>query len=80
MSEHTLDERGHACPYPVIALGHLWERLRNEPGKHTIVITADDPVAVIDIPAWCDIKSVDYERIDDHTGPNITFQVTFLGR
>ena len=79
MSNHTLDERGQACPYPVIALGHLWQRLHTEPGKHTIVITADDPVAVIDIPALCDIKSVDFERIDDCTGSDITFRVTFSG-
>jgi tRNA 2-thiouridine synthesizing protein A len=55
--EHILDERGHLCPLPVIALGHLWERLQLESGTHIITVVADDPVAVIDIPAWCNMKN-----------------------
>lgn len=80
MSRHILDERGRACPYPVIALGHKWQQLRCEPGDHVIDITADDPIAVIDIPAWCQIKSVAYERLDDATGVDITFRVRFSGQ
>ena len=77
MSQHVLDERGRACPYPVIALGHLWHQLQSTPGAHTIDITADDPVAVIDIPAWCHIKGADYERLDDTLGTDIQFRVWF---
>ena len=77
MSEHVLDERGRACPYPVIALGHLWQQLQATPGEYTIDITADDPVAVIDIPAWCHIKGADYERLDDTLGSDIRFRIWF---
>jgi len=79
VSEHLLDERGRACPYPVIALGRLWQQLHSQPGEHIVDITADDPVAVIDIPAWCHIKGADYERLDDAGGPDIRFRVRFTG-
>jgi TusA-related sulfurtransferase len=77
MSSHTLDERGKLCPYPVIALGHLWQELQTSSGAHSIDITADDPVAIIDIPAWCQIKGANCERLDDGAGSNLHFRVTF---
>ena len=77
MSSHTLDERGKACPYPVISLGRLWQELQTQPGSHTITITADDPVAVIDIPAWAHIKGVDCQRLDDGSHSDISFRIQF---
>lgn len=71
----VLDTRGQRCPYPVIALGHAWTRLQQRPGQNSITITADDPVATIDIPAWCDIKQVRYQRLDDRSTSEIVFRI-----
>ena len=77
--QHELDTRGQRCPYPVIELGQLWSELRREPGEHRITITADDPVAIIDIPAWCDIKGAHCTRLDDGSTRDIVYRVEFVG-
>ena len=74
-----LDTRGQRCPYPVIELGRAWSELRHCPGRHAVLITADDPVAIIDIPAWCDIKSAQCTRLDDDSTSDIIFRVEFDG-
>jgi tRNA 2-thiouridine synthesizing protein A len=45
-----IDERGHLCPAPVIALARA---ARNAASGEVIVVLADDPAAQFDIPAWC---------------------------
>ncbi len=49
----TLDVRGYLCPIPA----RLSEQaiLSLAPGDH-LEILGDDPVMVIDIPAWCNEK------------------------
>lgn len=49
-SEQWIDERGHRCPAPVIALARA---ARTSPAGAFIVVVADDPAAEFDIPAWC---------------------------
>lgn len=49
-AELWIDERGHRCPAPVIALGRAARAASEET---LIVVLADDPAAEFDIPAWC---------------------------
>lgn len=46
-----LDVRGYLCPLPARLSERAMRDLR--PGDH-LEIVGDDPVMVIDIPAWCD--------------------------
>ena len=46
--EVTVDARGLLCPDPVIALARAAKA-----GAQIVVLIADDPVADIDVPAWC---------------------------
>ena len=47
---YTVDALGTHCPVPVRLLSRAATRL--PPGAH-IDVLADDPLAEIDIPAWC---------------------------
>ena len=49
-AELWIDERGHRCPAPVIALGRAARAAADE---SLVVVLADDPAAEFDIPAWC---------------------------
>lgn len=49
-TELWIDERGHRCPAPVIALGRAARAASN---VTLIVVLADDPAAEFDVPAWC---------------------------
>jgi len=52
-----LDCRGQACPRPIIELGrHLGEV---EVGR-LVAVTADDPAARHDVPAWCRMRKQEY--------------------
>ena len=63
----------------------MWQSLQDRPGPHSVTILADDPVAVIDIPAWCQLKGAAYERLDSASATDddsqsttdIVFRVTF---
>jgi tRNA 2-thiouridine synthesizing protein A len=48
-----LDVRGFLCPIPALKAEEAIQPL--PPGAH-LEILGDDPVMVIDIPAWCDDK------------------------
>jgi tRNA 2-thiouridine synthesizing protein A len=52
----TLDALGRKCPIPIIMLA---DQIRNVPVGSVIAVTADDPAAYSDIPAWCGLKSHD---------------------
>lgn len=67
-----LDERGHRCPQPVIALGRA---ARAYPAGTTIAVLADDPVAVIDIPAWCHLTGATYLGEHDRAGDAATYLI-----
>ena len=47
----SLDVRGYLCPIP--ALKSQQAIIQLAPGGH-LGIVGDDPVMLIDIPAWCD--------------------------
>jgi len=51
-----LDALGRKCPIPIIMLA---DQIRNVPVGAVIAVTADDPAAYSDIPAWCGLKSHD---------------------
>ncbi len=52
-----VDSRGRRCPQPVIDLAHAVRRI--EVGG-VVEVLADDPVAAVDIPAWCWTQGHDY--------------------
>jgi tRNA 2-thiouridine synthesizing protein A len=49
-AEDQLDARGLLCPLPVIRTG---ERIEQLPAGTVVTVTASDPGALHDIPAWC---------------------------
>jgi len=51
-----IDTRGQKCPLPVLKLE---KTLDNCAQNSTIIILADDPVAIIDIPLFCKKNSLD---------------------
>ncbi|MEP1207812.1 MAG: sulfurtransferase TusA family protein [Rhizobiaceae bacterium] len=48
--ETVLDLRGYQCPLPVLKTRHAMRKLNS--GDRILVLT-DDPLAVIDIPNFC---------------------------
>ncbi|GGL22445.1 sulfurtransferase TusA family protein [Phycicoccus endophyticus] len=48
-AEHVVDARGTRCPVPVVLAARAAAPL--SPGE-VLVLLADDPVAVTDVPAW----------------------------
>lgn len=56
MTRHQLDTRGLLCPLPVIRVQETVARL---PAGARLRVTASDPGAAHDIPAWC--------RVHGHT-------------
>ncbi|MGW5878305.1 sulfurtransferase TusA family protein [Nocardiopsis terrae] len=49
----TVEALGRKCPIPIIMLA---ARLHEVPIGAVIAVTADDPAASADIPAWCRMK------------------------
>ena len=45
-----LDLRGYQCPLPVLKTRHAMRKM--QPGEQILVLT-DDPLAGLDIPAFC---------------------------
>lgn len=62
-----LDERGTRCPQPIIALGKaaLGKAAHATSGEVRIVLLADDPAAIVDVPAWCRMTSARLLNISD---------------
>ncbi len=48
-----IDARGRPCPLPVIDLAKAMAAV---PLGHEVVVLADDPGALADIPAWCRMR------------------------
>jgi cysteine desulfurase len=53
----VVDALGTMCPVPTIRLARAAERAA--PGT-IIELLADDPVAAVDIPAWCHLKEHEF--------------------
>ena len=49
-ADYTLDTCGYRCPMPVL---QAEARLRRMKAGETLLIIADDPIAAIDIPHFC---------------------------
>ncbi len=65
MSRVDLDCRGLPCPRPVIELSRTLPTV--EVGG-VVAVTADDPAAAVDVPAWCRMREQEYagsELADD---------------
>lgn len=52
-----LNERGHRCPMPVISVARAAQAATS---GTVISVTCTDPGAASDIPAWCEMRGVDY--------------------
>lgn len=68
----VLDERGRACPLPVIALGRA---LRSQPSGAEVTLLADDPVVRTDVPAWCTLVGATLLSTTDGPDGLITLRV-----
>ena len=67
-----LNERGHRCPMPVIAVA----RAAKESAAGTVIAVAcTDPGAASDIPAWCDMRGVGYLGSHDEADGAVTYLV-----
>ncbi len=66
-ADPVLDERGRACPLPIVALGRARRRL--PPGTE-VTLLADDPVVLTDVPAWCAMVGA---TLIDHASDSGTF-------
>ena len=64
MSE-TLDARGYRCPIPVL---RVEARLRALGPGGRLLVCADDPLAVLDIPHFCRAAGHAVERLPDDGG------------
>lgn len=52
-----LNERGHRCPMPVVSVA----RAAKDAATGTVIAVAcTDPAAASDIPAWCEMRGVDF--------------------
>ncbi|MDQ1724201.1 MAG: cysteine desulfurase [Frankiaceae bacterium] len=52
-----IDSVGRRCPQPVIDLANA---IRTVPIGAIVEVLADDPVAAVDIPAWCWTQGHEY--------------------
>ena len=52
-----LDCRGMLCPRPIIELGR---RVGEVAVGELIAVTAEDPAARYDVPAWCRMRGQEY--------------------
>ena len=52
-----LDCRGMPCPRPIIELGR---RVGEVAVGELIAVTAEDPAARYDVPAWCRMRGQEY--------------------
>ncbi len=52
-----LNERGHRCPMPVVSVA----RAAKSAASGTVIsVACTDPGAASDIPAWCEMRGVDF--------------------
>ena len=50
MTEVVIDATGLACPQPIILLS---QRISEVAIGESLILLADDPAAIFDVPAWC---------------------------
>jgi tRNA 2-thiouridine synthesizing protein A len=67
-----LNERGHACPLPVIAVARA---AKGAPAGTVISVACTDAGAASDIPAWCQMRGVDYLGSQPESDGAVTYLV-----
>ena len=75
----TLDERGHPCPAPILALGRA---AKARPGAAAALL-ADDPAADHDVPAWARMTGgglLDRQPLPDGTGVRYLVRLPGAGK
>ncbi|TNE41056.1 MAG: sulfurtransferase TusA family protein [Alphaproteobacteria bacterium] len=66
MSEaEELDVRGYSCPMPVL---RAQKRLREMPSGAELVVLADDPIARIDFPHFCNQTGTELLHVTEEAG------------
>lgn len=67
-----LNQRGYSCPMPIVAIG----RASREAVSGTVIaVTCTDEGARSDIPAWCELKGVDFLGSEDESDGATTYFV-----
>lgn len=73
MAQVTLDARRLLCPMPVI---RVQDKIKELSTGDVLVVTASDPGAAQDIPAWCRINGHEVTAIqEDEYELSITIKV-----
>jgi tRNA 2-thiouridine synthesizing protein A len=67
-----LNERGHRCPMPVVSVARAAKQA--EPGT-VIAVACTDPGAASDIPAWCEMRGVDFLGSQTEADGAVTYLV-----
>ena len=67
-----LNERGHACPLPVIAVARA---AKGAASGTVIAVACTDAGAASDIPAWCEMRGVDFLGSQSETDGAVTYLV-----
>ncbi len=73
----VLDVTGYRCPIPVIRMEAMLRRMA--PGAR-LLVRADDPIAVIDIPHFCREGGHQAVREPDEGGPEAPICVFLVTR
>jgi len=71
MQDEIIDARGLKCPIPVLKAEKF---LQNCPAGTKLIIIADDPVARVDIPVFCQNNNHSCEVTNE--GSSFSFTIT----
>ena len=67
-----LNQRGYRCPMPIVAIG----RAAREASSITVIaVTCTDEGAKHDIPAWCELKGVEFLGSEPEADGAVTYFV-----
>lgn len=76
MSHHELDARRLICPMPVI---RAQDRIAELETGDTLMVTATDPGALHDIPAWCRIHGHEVVSAQTDDGNEVKVVIRVAG-
>ena len=62
---NRIDARGRRCPYPIVLLGRA---AASAGPDQELMLLSDDPVSVIDVPAWCRMRGAALLRTVERDG------------
>ncbi len=67
-----LNQRGYKCPRPVVSIART---ARDVASGTVIAVACTDPGAASDIPAWCEMKGVDFLGSQTESDGAVTYFV-----